>query len=162
MPVDQAFHHSQFASHTAHLVFEKQTQGFAQFKIHLLGKTAYIVVALDDRPGNGKRLDDIGVYRPLCQPLHVFYLMGFFIEDIDKAFAYNLTLTLGFFHTGQFAIKFFFGIDPDNIQAEMLVVVHDILELVFPQQTVIDKNTSKIFTNGLVQQNSRYRRIDPP
>ena len=49
MAVDEAFGHSELASHGAHLVFEQQAERFAQFQVHALGEAAYVVVTLYHR-----------------------------------------------------------------------------------------------------------------
>lgn len=52
MTGDEAFWHSEFAAHGAHFVFEEQAQRFAEFQVHLLGQSAYVVVALDCGSGD--------------------------------------------------------------------------------------------------------------
>ena len=52
--VDETLHHTQLTAYAAHLVLEEETQWLTQFEVHLLGETTHIVVALDDRTGDGR------------------------------------------------------------------------------------------------------------
>ena len=60
--------------HLPHFILKEQPQRFAQFQVHLLGKTSHIVMAFDNGSSNGKRLDDIGVIVPCASHLISFSL----------------------------------------------------------------------------------------
>ena len=159
MTRNQMFGHPQLTTYTANFILKQQAKRFAQFKMHLFGQSAYIVMTLDHRTRDRQRLDAIGINSSLCQPFHIFQFMSFRIKYIDKTFTYYLAFTFRLGNTFQFRKKLSTGIHTDYIQTETLIIVHHILELVFTKHTVIHKDTSQILTDRLIQQNSSYRRI---
>ena len=48
------------------------------------------MMALDCGAGDRKRFDAVGVNCTLGEPLHIFKLVGFSVEYVNKAFAYYL------------------------------------------------------------------------
>ena len=117
------------------------------------------MMALNNRTGNGKGLDTVRINRTLCQPFHIFNLMGLLIKYFDKTLAYNLTLFLRFRYTCQFCKELGTGIHTDNIQTETFIIVQYILELILTEHTVIYEDTSQVLTDSAIQQYSSYGRI---
>ena len=109
------------------------------------------MMALNNRTGNGKGLDTVRINRTLCQPFHIFNLMGLLIKYFDKTLAYNLTLFLRFRYTCQFCKELGTGIHADNIQTETFIIMQYILELILTKHTVIYKDTSQILTDSAIQ-----------
>jgi len=62
-------------------------------------------MAFDRRSGNGQRFDDVGINRSLCQPLDIFQLKSFFLENIDKSLADDLSFPFGIGNTRKCFIK---------------------------------------------------------
>ena len=117
------------------------------------------MMTLNNRTGNRKRFDAVRIDRTLCQPFHIFNLMGLFIEHFNKSLAYDLTLFLRLRYTCQFCKELSTGIHTDNIQTETFIIVQYILELVLTQHAVIYKDTSQILADSTIQQYSSYGRI---
>ena len=87
------------------------------------------MVALDDRPRDAERLNDVGVDGALTEPLDVLELVRLLIEDLDEAAADDLALLLGVGDALQGAEELVPSIDADDVQPQVLVVAQHALEL---------------------------------
>ena len=130
MTRDEMLGHTKLSSHTAHLVLEEPLEWFAKRKMHLLGQTADIVMRLDDLARDIERLDAVGINSALSQPLGILDLLGFSVEYLDEVASDDLTLLLGVTHTCQVGKELLRSIHTNYIEAETLIVVHHIAELV--------------------------------
>ena len=108
--VMRCFWHAQLTAYAAHFIFEQKAERFAKFQIHLFGQTAYIVMAFNHRTCDRQGFDAVGVNGTLCQPLHVFNLVSFFIEYVDKSFADDFTFAFRFGYACQFGKELFAGV----------------------------------------------------
>ena len=63
-------------------------------------------------------------------------------------------------YAGEFGEKLVGGVDADNVEAESLIVVENVLKLVFAQQSVVDKNAGEAVADGLVKKDGDNRRVD--
>src|SRR5690554_7311603 len=99
-------------------------------------------MAFDNGSSNGKRLDDIGVDRPLCQPLDLFQLTGLLLEEIDKSFSDNLPLLFRVGHPCQLPVEAFTGIYTDHVQSQVLIILKYGFELIFAQRS--EEHTSEL------------------
>ena len=152
MAGDEVLGHAHGASHTTHFVLEEPLQRFAEREVHLLGKSAHIVVALDDLTRDVEAFDAVGVDGSLRQPACVGNLAGFGVEDFHKVAADDLAFLFRLLHSRQVAEELFRSVYANDVEAEAFVVAHDIVELVLPEHTVVDKDAGKLATDGLVQQ----------
>ncbi len=109
------------------------------------------------RPG---RFDDVGINRALRQPSDVLEPARFTLENVNELAADDLTFLLGVRDALQSGKKFILGIDPDDVDSEMLGEHgHDLIAFVEPQQAVVNENTDELVANGFVQQCCDNRRI---
>ena len=150
--------HAEFAAHVAHFVFKEQTERLAEFEVHFLGEASHIVVAFDDGAGDRERLNAVGVDSSLGEPFHIFYFMGFFVEDIDEALADNLAFAFRLGDAGEFGEEFFACIDADYVQTQALIVAQHVFELVFAKHTVVDENAGEIVADSAVEEHGSHRR----
>ena len=160
MACNEMLRHSELTTYAAHLVLEQPLQRFAELQVHLLGQSADVVMALDDLTRNVQRLNAVRIDGALGKPAGIGDFLGLGIENLDEVAADNLSFLLGLGDTSQIGKELLAGIDADDVQAEHLVVVHHLLELVLAQHTVVDEDTSQTITNGAVQQYSSHRGID--
>src|SRR3546814_14994765 len=106
------------------------------------------------------RLDDIRIDRALREELHVRNLRGFLVEYIDEQFADDLALGLRIADAFQRTEKPLFGIDANDLHAEMIGEdLHDLIAFVMAQQTMIDEHAGQLRADRLVQQRSEERRV---
>ena len=150
---------AQLAAHTAHLVLEEPLQRFAQREVHLLGQTTHIMMALDDLACDIEALDAVGIDGSLGKPLGIGYLVRLLVEHLHEVAADDLALLLGFCHAFQVAEEAFAGIHTYNVQAQALVVVHHIGELVLAEHAVIYEDTGELVADGTVEQNGCHAAI---
>ena len=162
MAADELVGDAQRAAHAAHLVLEQKTQRLDDLQVHLLGKTAHIVVRLDRgrRSVHRARLDDVGIDRTLRQPPHVADLHGLLVEYLDEVAADDLALLLGLGNPGQVAEELRTGLDALDVETHVLVRLEHLLELVLAQQARIDEDAVEVLADGLVQQDGGHRGID--
>ena len=156
MAADKVFRNTQLTADTANLIFEQPLQRFAKLQFHIFRKSTHIVVALDNTTCDIKAFNTVWVDGTLPQPLCIGNLLSLGIEHIDKALSYNLTLLFRFFNTSQFLIEFFASVNANNVQAQTLVIVQNILELIFPKQAIINEYTGQILADGLIQKDSSH------
>ena len=153
------FRHTEFATNFAHFVFEQPFQRLAELEFHFFGQSADIVVALDGLASDIETLDAVGIDCALTKPFGICNLLSLSVEDIHKTFADDFAFLLRLFHASEFDIEFFFGVNTYHIETEALVIVKDVLELVFAEETVVNENTSQILANRLVEKHRRNARI---
>ncbi len=127
--------------------------------MHFLGQSADVVVAFDGGAGDAERLDAVGVYRALCQPLDVLDFTCFFIEDVYEAFAYDFALGFGVGDAGQFGEEFGGGIDAYDVEPQSLVVAQDVGVLVFAQHSVVYEYAGEAVADGAVEQYGGHGRV---
>ena len=99
---------TQFQSQLAHLVFEKALERFDERELHVLGKPADVVMALDERGGiarDGHGLDHVGIQRALREELRFARALGGGLENIDERFADDLAFALGIADAAQLGQK---------------------------------------------------------
>ena len=94
--------HPKRLAERAHLVFKQLAQRlYDLLKIHRVGQTAHVVVALNHRRMPLARFNHVGVYRALCEEIHLTDFIGFFLKHTDKFFADDFALFFGFRHARQ-------------------------------------------------------------
>ena len=99
------------------------------------------------------RLNHVWVNSALRQEWNIFQFAGFFIEDFDKGITDHFTLLLRIRHAFQLAKEELFRVGTDDFNAHVLGEhVHHHVAFVLAQQTVINKHTGQLITNGFVQQ----------
>ena len=105
------------------------------------------------------RFNYVRIYSALCQPFNVFNQMGFVIKNFNKNTTYDFAFGFWVAHFCQFFQKAFACIDTFHVQTHAFVLFEYIMKFVFAQQSVVDKNTIQILSDGLVQQNGSNRRV---
>ena len=159
MAGNQMIRHAQLASYAANFVLKQQTQRLAQLQMHFFGQSSHIVMALDNRSGDRKRLNAIRIDSTLCQPLYIFYLMGFFIKHINKSLSYNLAFSFRLGHSCQLRKEFGTCVHAYYVQSQTLIIVQHILELILTQHAMIHEDTSQVLTDSTIQQYGSNGRI---
>lgn len=87
---DEEFRKPQLLAECAHFVFEEHPQGLDQsFEVNDSGKSADIVVALNDRSLTDSRFNDIGIDGTLCQKVDLADLPPLILKDTDEFLADN-------------------------------------------------------------------------
>src|SRR5690606_10280106 len=163
-----AIHHlarqAQLDTELAHLVLEQLPERFEELQIHLLGKTAHVVVALDDvrltRLAAGG-LDYVGIDRALREPLDAFELRRLLLEHFHEEPADDLALALRVHLSLECSEKALLGVDADDAHAHVLRErLHDLIALAEAQQSMIDEHASELISDRAMQQRSKHRGID--
>ena len=117
-------------------------------------------MAFDGAGISSTAFDHIGINGTLHQNIDISQLPGFFLKDTNELFPDDPALAFRLRHTVQLLQKALFGIYPDQIHTELTTenTLHPVA-LVFSQQTVIDKYTGQVLSDGLVQQHSSNRTV---
>ena len=102
------------------------------------------MVALDNHARDAKALYAVGIDCALCQPFCVGYFLRLGVEHLHKVAAYDFTFLLRVAHTFQILEELVACVHSDYVQAESLVCLHNLLELVFAQHTVVYEYTRKV------------------
>ena len=162
MAADELLRDAERTPHAAHLVLEEQPQRLDDAQIHLLGQAAHVVVRLDGGRGSVDRagLNDVGINRTLCQPLHILDLLRLLVEDLHEVASDDFALGLGVGHARQVAEELRPGLDPLDVEPHVLVGCQHLLELVLAQQARVDEDAIEVVADGLVEQHGGHRRID--
>src|SRR5207244_8192390 len=86
LPADDLLRQAELAAYLTHFVFEELSERLDELEVHLLRKTADVVVALDDlgRPFDGDRLDDVRIERALHEEVDALELRRLLLEDFDE------------------------------------------------------------------------------
>ena len=117
MTGDEVLRHAQLAPHTAHLVLEEPLQRLAELQVHLLGQSAYIVMALDDLTSNVQTLNAVRIDGALSQPADSPLQassrrgglddgLGLFIEHLHEVAANDFALLFGLGNACQISKEF--------------------------------------------------------
>ena len=134
------------------LILEEPLERLAELETHLLGQTAYVMMALDCLTGYVEALNTVRIDGTLGEPLGIGYLGGLGIEHLNKVAAYDLTFLLRIGHTLQVLKELGRCIHTLDIQAQAHVVTHHVGELVLTQQSVVYEYTGQVLTDSLVEQ----------
>ena len=160
MTGNQVLRHTHRATYSTNLILEQPLQWLAQLKVHLLRKTTYIVMALDYLTSDVQTLDTVWIDSTLSQPLGTSLLLSLSIENLHEVAADNLTLLLRICNTSQIIEELLRSINTNHVQAQALVILHYITELILSEHTVIYEDTGEVLADSLVQENSSYAGIN--
>ena len=143
-------------SDAAHFIFEEEAERLDELEVHLFGKTADVVVALDfaRRAIDGGGLDDVGVDGALAEPTRIFYFHCLGVEDLDEVGADDFTFLLRLCDTCEVGHEAVGRIDTDDVEIHVLILCKDALIFIFTEQTVVDEYASEVFANGFVEEHS--------
>ena len=108
-------------------------------------------MALNGFPRDIQAFDAIRIDSPLRQPFRIGNMLCLGVEDLYEIATDELALLLGIRDSFQIRKELFAGIHADNVQAEIGIGIHYLMELVFAKHPVVDKNTSQILPDSLVQ-----------
>ena len=87
--------------------------------------------------------------------------MRFFVEHLHEQAADDLALLLGIGFAAQRVEEARFGIDADDLHAEVVGEdLHDLVAFVEAHEAVIDEHAGQLVADGLVQQRGDHRGID--
>ena len=143
-------------SDAAYFIFEEEAERLDELEVHLLGKTADVVVALDfaRRAIDGGGLDDVGVDGALAEPTRIFYFHCLGVEDLDEICTDDFTFLLGLGDTGEIGHEAVGRIDTDDVEIHVLILCKDALVFIFAEQTVVDEYAGEIFADSFVEEHS--------
>ena len=156
MTSDEMLRHTQRATYATNLILEQPFQWLTKLKVHLLRKTTHIMMALDNFSCDIQALDTVRIDSALCKPLSTFNLLSLSIEDLYEVATDNLTLLLRICNASKVSKKLLACIYTNNIQAQALIVVHNITELVLAQHAMVNKDTGKVLANCTMKQYCCY------
>ena len=77
--------------------------------------------------------------------------MRLLVEHVDKSFADDFTLAFRIGNALQFGEEFCRSVDANDVESEAFVVAHHVLELVFAEQPMVDKDASQVAPDSLVE-----------
>ena len=162
MPADKFLLDAQGSADPADLVLEKRTQRLDNLQVHLLRKTAHIVVGLDlggDALDAGG-LDHVRIDGSLGEPAGVLDGAGVFVEGLHEEPSDDLSLGLRLGNAGESVKELLGRVGSDDIEVHVLVRSQHILIFILSQQAVVHEYAGEVVADGLVQQHACYRRID--
>ena len=128
--------------------------------MHLLRQSANVMVTLDNHARDAKTLYAVGVDGALSQPFGVGYLLRLGIEHLYEVAADDLALLLRVGNAFQIIEELVACVNADNVESESLIRVHNLLELVLAEHTVVNEDACKIRANGTVEQRGAHGRVN--
>ena len=147
-------------AHATHLILEQPLQRFAELQLHIFGKSAHVVVALDGHAGDAQALDAVGIYGALCQPFRIGNLLCLGVEHLNEVAADNLTLLLRVGHAFKVLEEPLRGVYAYDVEPQSLISFHHLAELVFTQHAVVDEDTREVLADGFVEQGGADGGVD--
>ena len=120
--------------------------------MHLLRQSANVVMALDNHTCYAQTLNAVGIDCALCKPLGISNLLCLGIEHLNKVAAYNLALLLRVGNAFKVFEELLACINADNVESESLICLHNLLELILAQHSVVNEDTCKVLSDGTVKQ----------
>ncbi len=142
----------------AHFVLEQHPQRLNQLReAEILGQSADIVVALDDRRARRlTALDNVRVNRALREVVQLAELFGFRLEYFQEVTADNLALRFGVGNALQILIEDFAGVGRNQTHGESVREdVHNLLGFAFAHEAVVNVDAGQAVANGLINQRRR-------
>ena len=111
--------------------------------------------------GSGsRRFDNVRVDSALRQPLNVFQLQRFFIEDFNEHAADDFTFGFRIVFAFQRIEEALLTFNMNDVQTEVVAKhIHHLLRFIQTQQTVVDEHAGQVFTDSAVQQHRGHGRV---
>ena len=157
---DEILGQPQLAAELTHLVLKEQAQRLDDLlEVDIVGKTADVVVALDDRGAAEAGLDHVGIDRALREEIDRADLFRLFLEHADELLADDLALALGIGHAGELFKEAALGVHADKVDVPLIECRLDLVALIEAHETMIDKNAGELRADGLGEQRRHDRRI---
>ena len=126
------------------------------------GKTADVVMALDDRGVGRAALDDVGVQGALHEERGVGEAAGVLLEDPHEQLADDLALLLGLGDAPQPLEEPLAGVDVDELDAHVPPEgLDDLLGLALPHQPGVDVHAGELVADGPVDERRGHGGVDP-
>ena len=159
---DKAFGQAELNAELAHLILEETAQGLDDLlEIHMVGKPANVVVALDDDAlAADAGFHHVGVDGALREEIDAAELFGLRFKDADELLADDLALALRLGDAGELGEKTLLRVHAHDAHAE--AVVHgalDLIALVLAQQAVIDKDAGELFADRAVEERGGHGAV---
>ena len=114
------------------------------------------MVALDYLARDVERLDAVGIDSALCEPLCAGLLLSLSVEHLNEVATDNLALLLRVGNASKVGEELLACVYADNVQAQALVVFHNVAELVLAEHTVVDEDTCEVAADSLVEEHGCY------
>ena len=109
------------------------------------------MVGFDDLASDIERFDAVRIDCTLGKPLGIGDLLSLGIEDLNKVAADDFALLLRVSNALEIREEALTSVYADDIEAQALVVTHDIVELVFTEHTMVDKDTGETVANSTIE-----------
>ena len=117
-------------------------------------------MTLDNHTCYAQTLNAVRIDCALCKPFCISNLLCLGIEHLNKVAAYNLALLLRVGNAFKVFEELLTCINSDNVESESLICLHNLLEFVLAQHSVVNEDTCKVLSDGTVKQCSTNRRVD--
>ncbi len=158
---DQVLRQAQLPAQLTDLVLEQHPQGLDDLlEIHIVGKAAHVVVALDDSGIAGAGFDHIRIDRALNQ---VIDTLPIFLASSSKTRINSSPMILRFVlrlgDTGQLGKETLLGIDPNKVDVPLLQRRPRPHRPHFAHEAVIYKHTGELVADGRGEQCRRHGGI---
>ena len=127
----------------------------------MVGQSADIVVALDNRRVAHAALDNIGIYCALNEEIHPAEPLALVFKNADKLLADNFSLLLRLGHACELGEETLLGVDSDELHIKALAEdVLDLVALVLSEQTVVNENAGQLLADRSVQEHGCNGAVD--
>ena len=146
MTLDEALGHAKLVAYAAYFVLKQPLQRLAELQMHLLRQSANVVMALDNHTCYAQTFNAVGIDCALCKPLGISNLLCLGIEHLNKVAAYNLALLLRVGNAFKVFEELLACINADNVESESLICLHNLLELILAQHSVVNEDTCKVLS----------------
>ena len=117
LTVYEVLRNTKFETGTTNLVLEQKPQRLNNLlEIYIIRQSTYVVMGFDYSALAKTTLDHIRINGTLYQEIYFTDLLGLFLEDTDKLFTNDLSLSFRLFHTGKLAVETLLCIHTDKVQ----------------------------------------------
>ena len=130
-----------------HFVLEELAQRLHELELQMLGKSAHIVMALDDvgRSFDRDALDDVRIEGPLHEETGIGDRGRFFGEDIDELASDDLAFLLRIDDPVELSEETIGGVDGDDFERQLLrETLHHLGSFVFSKHAVIYEDAGQL------------------
>ena len=147
----------------ANLVLEEIAQWLDELEPEVLRQSADVVMGLDLGRVVGvvrRRLDDVGVERPLGEEIDRSQSSRLLLEDADERRADAAAFLLGVDHAGERVEELVGGVDVDEVDVALGAHhVDDPIALASTEQAVVDEDAGQLIADRAMHQRRSDRRV---
>ena len=160
LTVNHLVRQSKLYTACTYFVLEQLAQRLHQFKLQILGQTAYVVMRLHHLGCFCTTLYNVGIDGTLSKEVDAVQLTGFFLKDADKLSADNLALLFRVGHVFKLGEETVCGIHVYQVSLQLLAKdFHHGFRFALTHQSVVHVYANQLVSDGFQQQSGHHGAI---